>query len=202
MSRHLLACEECRTRSSSTTATTRGCRSRCASSIARPACSTLLVAPLRLPPKTLGWIALSSVDGFRVRAPLAARAARRDGAAGDARALLQPARRAEPARGAAAGGARGAQPDRARHPRHAGAGLRRDPDAAAGGAARRRREPAAGGGAQPRDRGRSRAHAPDRGAPVGGRAAAAVRPSAKTSPRRSSAWSISRSAPTTCRSSS
>ena len=75
----------------------------------------------------------------------------------------------------APGGARRAQPDRARHPRHAGAGLRRHPDAAAGGAARPAREPAAGGGAQPRDRRRSRAHAPGRGAPLGGGAAAAFR---------------------------
>ena len=63
-------------------------------------------------------------------------------------------------------------------------------------------EPAAGGGAQPRDRRRSRAHASRRSAPLGRARFARSRPSAKTSPRRSGAWSISRSAPATCRSSS
>ena len=55
--------------------------------------------------------------------------------AGDALAPPASARRAEPPRGAASGGARGAQPAGARHPRHADPGLRRHPDAAAGGAA-------------------------------------------------------------------
>ena len=182
-------------------ATTRGCPSRCARSIAPAGVNALLVAPLRLPPRTLGWVALSSVRGFRVRAALAPRAARCDGAAGDAGALLQPPRRSEPARSAAPGGARRAQPDRARHPRHAGPGLRRHPDAAAGGAARRRVEPAAAGGAQPRDRGRSGAHAPRRGAPIGGGAAAAVERARRRGRGAAAAWSIWRSAPATCRSS-
>ena len=113
--------------------------------------------------------------GFRVRAALAACAARRDGAAGDAGALLQPPLRTEPARSAPSGGARRAQPDRARHSRHARPGIRRHSHAVAGGAARRRLEPAGGGGAQPRDGGRSRTHASHRGASIGGGAAAAVR---------------------------
>ena len=203
MSRHLRGHARRRApASSSTTATTRGCPSRCAPSIAPRGVNVLLVAPLRLPPRTLGWVALSSVRGLRVRAALAARAARRHGAAGDAGALLQPAGRAEPARGAAPGGARRAQPHRPRHPRHAGPGVRRHPDAAAGGAARRRVEPAAGGGAQPRDRGRSRAHAPDRGAPLGGGAAAASTEREDVADGAAAAWSIWRSAPATCRSSS
>ena len=87
-------------------------------------------------------------------------------------------------RRAAPGGARGAQPHRARHPRHAGAGLRRHPDAAAGGAALgagRCRRPSA----KTRDRRRPRPHAHDRGAPLGRRAAAATRATARTSAARS-----------------
>ena len=152
----------------------RGCRRRCARSTARTASTSMLVAPLALPTAQprLGR-AVDRRDVGRASA-VAARAARRHGAAGDAGAASQPARRAEPARRAPPGGARGTQPHRARHPRHAGAGLRGDPDAAAGGAARRAGEPAAGGRAQPRHGGRSRAHAHDRSAPLGRRAAAAV----------------------------
>ena len=92
------------------------------------------------------------------------------------------------------GDPRRAQPPRARHPRQPGAGLRRDPDAASGGAARacsacRRRS-----AAQHRHRGRSGAHAPDRGAPIGRRACGPTSAAAKTSPPRSSAWPISVSA--------
>ena len=135
---------------------------------------SLIVAPLHLPPKTLGWIAPLEHPGLGLRAALAAGVDRRDGTAGDPGALLQPARRSQPARGAAPGGAGGAQSHRARHPRHAGAGVRRDPHAVAGRAAHRRTEPAAGAGAQPRDRRRSGAHAPGRGAALGRGAAAAV----------------------------
>ena len=169
------ACEEGRTRDRRIRGRRRAAaRGGARRSIAAAGVKSLLVAPLHLPPKTLGWIALSSVAGLGLRAALAAGADRRDGAAGDAGALLQPARRSQPARGAAPGGARRAQSHRARHPRHAGAGLRRDPHAVAGGAAHRRAEPAAGAGAQPRDRRRSGAHAPGRGAPLGRGAAAAV----------------------------
>ena len=161
-------------RSSSIAATTRACRSRCAPSTARPACDVLLVAPLNLPPKTLGWIALSSVaDSDCERQWLTALL---DATARQATLALYYSRLVEQSllRGPAAGGARRAQPDRARHPRHAGAGLRRHPDAAAGGAARRR-EPAAEGGAEPRHRRRPRAHAPRRSPPLGGGAAPALR---------------------------
>ena len=180
-------------------ATTRGCPNRCARSIAPRASEPLLVAPLTLAPKTLGWVALTSTEERPVRGQWRRRAARRDRAAGDARALLQPRRRSEPARGETAGGARGAQPHRARHSRHAGAGLRRDPDAAAGGPARGVR--AAGGGDEDsRDRRRPRPHAPGRGAPIGRGAASAVERARRRRLPRCSAWSISRSAPTTCRS--
>ena len=101
---------------------------------------SLLVAPLRLPPRNARLDRARRACRIQTcERQLAARAARCHGAAGDAGAVLQPAGRAEPARGAAPGGARRAQPDRARHSRHAGAGIRRHPDAAAGGAARRRR---------------------------------------------------------------
>ena len=134
---------------------------------------SLLVAPLVLPTRNLGWFALSCgrvplCDGGAWHRALA----RRDGAPGDARAPSKPARRAEQVRSAPAGRARRAQPPRARHPRHAGAGLRRHPDAAAGRAAIRGGA-AAGRRAQPRDRRRSRAHAHGRSAPVGLRAAPA-----------------------------
>ena len=75
--------------------------------------------------------------GLRGRVATGAR--RSDGAPGHTGAASEPARRAEPRRGTAAGGARGTQPDGARHSRYAGAGIRRDPDAAPGGAAIRRR---------------------------------------------------------------
>ena len=156
----------------------RGCPSRVRAFNRAAGVNGLLVAPLRLRAEDARLGHALQRAGLGVRAPLASRAARCDGAAGHAGAVLQPPRRSEPARGTAAGRARGAQPHRARHPRHAGAGLRRHPDAAAGGAAGRRVEPAGAGGAQPRDGGRPRAHASDRGAAVGGGAAAAVRSSA------------------------
>ena len=85
----------------------------------------------------------------------------------------------QPARRAAQGGARRAQPHRARHPRHAGAGLRRHPDAAAGGAARRPARCRRAVATSLDDRGRPRPHAHDRGAPLGRRAAAARRTTAE-----------------------
>ena len=159
------------------------------------AVKSLLVAPLHLSAEDARMDRLVERRGFRVRAALAARVDRRHCEAGDARALLQPSRRSQPARGASPGGARRAQSHRPRHPRHAGAGVRRDPHAAAGGAAGRRCESAAGAGAQPRDRRRSGAHASRRGAPVGRRAAAAVRRARRRRPRRWSAWSTSCAGP-------
>ena len=105
---------------------------------------SVLIAPLALAADDPRMDRAGAVCRVRLRDAVAARPARRDRAAGDARAVSQPAGRAEPPRGATAGGARGAEPDRARHSRHAGAGVRRDPDAAAGGAADGR-EPAAAG---------------------------------------------------------
>ena len=72
---------------------------------------------------------------LRLRERVASSAARSHGAAGDAGAAPQSPGRTESRRGAAAGRARRAQPDGARHSRHAGPGIRRHPDAAAGGTA-------------------------------------------------------------------
>ncbi len=201
MARHLGACDECRAAS----VEYRGDDARLPAPVRAfnraAGVRTLLVAPLLLPPKTLGWIALSSAADSECERGWLAGPARRHRAAGDARPLLQPARRAEPVRGPAAGRARGAQPDRPRHPRHAGAGLRRHPDAAAGGAARRLESPAEGG-AEPGDRGGPRAHAPRRGPPVGGGAAPPLRRARGRARGAAAAWSTWRSARTTCRSTS
>ena len=147
---------------------------------------SLVIAPLVLldPQPGMGR-PLHRID-VGLREPLAPGAGRSDGAAGHARAASEPAGRAEPRRGAAAGGARRAQPDGARHPRHAGAGIRRDPDAAAGGAALDRRA-AARGGEEPRDRRRPGADAHDRRPPLGVRAPARSRPRARMSRPRSCA---------------
>ena len=151
----------------------RACRSRCARSTVANGIDSVLVAPLVLPTRTLGWIALVRGRAPRLRAPW--RRALLDAIARQATLALHHSRLAEQSRprSAAPGRARRAQPHRARHPRHAGAGLRRHPDAAAGGAALGGAA-AAGGRAQPRHRRRSRAHAPGRGAPLGLRAASAA----------------------------
>ena len=86
-----------------------------------------------------------------MRAQLASGAARCHSQAGHAGVVLQPARRTQPARGAPAGGARGTQHDRPRHPRHTRARFWRDPDAGPGRATRRRTAPAAFVRAKPRD---------------------------------------------------
>ena len=158
---------------SSTPATTRACRSRSAHFNVTNGIDRVLVAPLVLPTRNLGWFALSSG-----RAPICEGAWHRallDAMARQATLALHQSQLAEqqPLGSAAAGGARGAQSPRPRHPRHAGAGLRRHPDAAAGGAARRRLA-AAGRRPQHRDRRRPRAHAHGRSPPLGLRAAAAA----------------------------
>ena len=144
-------------------------------STARTALESLVVAPLVLPTRNLGWVALSAAASDACEA--AWRRALLEAMARQATLALHQSRlaRAEPRRGAAPGGARRTQPPRARHPRHARAGLRRHPDAAAGGAARRRTHAAAGSRAQPRHRGGPRPHAHGRSAPIGRRAAAAGR---------------------------
>ena len=175
MSRHLIACEEGRTEIVEYDGDDQRLPEAVRAFNRTAAVKSLLVAPLQLSPKTLGWIALSSVEDSECERRWRQALIDATAQAGHPRALLQPSRRSQPARGAPSGGARRAQSHRPRHPRHAGAGVRRDPDAAAGRAAGRRREPAAGADAQPRDGRRSRAHASHRGAPVGRRAAAAVR---------------------------
>ena len=162
-------------RPSSTQATIRACPSRFATFNREAGVESLVVTPLVLGSRTLGWMTISHVPEPGVRRLVARRAARGDRASGDAGAAPEPPGRAQPARGAPQGHPRGAQPARARHSRQPRAGVRRDPDAAAGGAARGRH--AAGRGrVEHRDRGRSGPHASDRGAAIGRHAAAERRP--------------------------
>ena len=141
-------------RPSNTPATTRGCPSRCASSIARTASTRCSSRRCALPSRNPRLDRAVHGHAAPTASGVAAGAARRDGPAGHAGAPSQPRRRSEPPRGAAPGGARGAQSHRARHPRHAGAGLRRHPDAAAGGAASAGDALPPAAAAQPRHRGR------------------------------------------------
>ena len=106
----------------------------------RTAIESLLVAPLALPARHARLGGAGRVARRRLRDQRGG-AALLDAMARQATLALhhQPGASSRAARGAPPGRPRGAQPHRPRHPRHAGAGLRRDPDAAAGGAARRRR---------------------------------------------------------------